>query len=52
MFNWIVSDTQQFLEPFNFVDLWSIEVLEIDMFDHLTMCIYKMCLQIIFLIYM
>ena len=28
------------------------ELLEIELFDHLTGCIYKMCLQIIYLIYM
>ena len=29
-----------------------IEVLEIELFDHLTVCVYKMCLPIIYLIYM
>ena len=28
------------------------ELLEIKLFDHLTVCIHKMCLQIIYLIYM
>ena len=39
MFNWIVCDTLQYLEPFNFVDLCWIELLEIELFDHLTVCI-------------
>ena len=51
MFNWIVSDTQQYLEPFNFIDLCLIELLEIELFDPLTVCVYKN-LQIIYLIYM
>ena len=38
MFNWIVSDTQQYLELFNF-DLCQMELLEIELFDHLT--VYK-----------
>ena len=38
MFNWIVSDTGQYLEPFNFVDLCWIELFEIELFDHLTVC--------------
>ena len=29
-----------------------LKLLEIDLFDHLIVCIYKMCLQIIYLIYM
>ena len=29
MFNWIVSVTLQYLEPFNFVDLFQIELLEL-----------------------
>ena len=29
-----------------------IELLEIEQFGDLTLCIYKMCLQIIYLIYM
>ena len=37
MFNWIVSDTYQYLEAFNFVDLRWTESLEIELFDHLTM---------------
>ena len=36
MFNWIVNDTQQYLEPFNFVG--EIESLEVELFDHLTVC--------------
>ena len=43
MFNWIVSDTYQYL------DLWQIELLEIEQLDHLTVCIYKMCFQIIYI---
>ena len=50
MFNWIVSDTLQYLEPFHLVDLCIIELLEIELFDHLIVCIYKMFLQIIYLI--
>ena len=42
MFNWIVSYIYQYLKAFNLVDLYSIELLEIELFDHLTMCIYKM----------
>ena len=38
MFNWIVSDTQQYLELFNLVDLCRMELLEIELFDHLTVC--------------
>ena len=38
MFNWIVSDTQQYLELFNLVDLCQMELLEIELFDHLTAC--------------
>ena len=52
MFNWIVCNTQQYLKPFNYVNLSSIELLEIELFDHLTVCIYKMCLQIIYFIFM
>ena len=52
MFKWIVSDTVQYLEPFNFVDLCSILFFVIELFDHLTVCIYKMCLKIMYLIYM
>ena len=47
MFNWLVSDVQQYLELFNFVDLHKIEL-----FDHFSVSIYKMCLQIIYLVYM
>ena len=28
------------------------ELFEIELFDHLTVCIYKMCSQTIYLIYM
>ena len=38
MFNWIVSDASQYFEPFNFVDLCKIELLEIELFNHLTVC--------------
>ena len=37
MFNWITGDTYQYLEPFNLVELCLIELLEIKLFDHLTM---------------
>ena len=37
MFNGIVSDTEQYLKPFNFVGLCWIELLEIELFDYLTM---------------
>ena len=46
MSNWIVSDTEQYLEPFNSC---KIKLLEIELFNHLTACIYKMCLPIIYL---
>ena len=39
MFNWILSNTLQYLESFNFVDLSYIEFLEKELFDHLTVCI-------------
>ena len=35
MFNWIVCDTKQYLELFNF-DLCWIELSEIELFDHVT----------------
>ena len=38
MFDWIVRDTEQYLEPFNFVDLCKTELFEIEQFDHLTIC--------------
>ena len=38
MFNWSVSDTQQYLEPFNFVDLCESEFFERELFDHFTVC--------------
>ena len=38
MFNWIVMDTWQYSEPFNFVDLYRNELLEIELLDHLTVC--------------
>ena len=37
------------MESFNFVDLCLIELLEIELFDQLTVCIYKMYLQIIYI---
>ena len=46
MLNWTVGDTYQCLEPFSF-DLCLIELLEMEQFDHLTVYIYKMSLQII-----
>ena len=52
MFNWIVSYAKQYLEPFNFVDTCLIELFEIELLDQLTVCINKMCLQIIHLINM
>ena len=36
--NWIASDTLQYLEPFSIFDLCYIELLEIELFDHLTVC--------------
>ena len=36
------------MEPFNFIDLCKIELLETELSDHLTVCIYKMCLKIIY----
>ena len=38
MFNLIFSDTLQYLEAFKFVDLCKIELFEITLFDHLTVC--------------
>ena len=38
MFNQIISDTYQYLEPLNFVDLCQTELIEIELFDHLTVC--------------
>ena len=49
MFNWFVIDTYRYLEPFNFVDLYKTLLLEIELFDHLTVSIYKLCLQIIYI---
>ena len=51
MFNCIVSNAYQYVEPFNFIGSCLIELLEIELFGHLTECIYKMCLQIIYLTY-
>ena len=51
MFNWIFSDTYQYLKPYNFY-LYLTELLQIEQFDHLSVCIYKMSLQIIYLIWM
>ena len=45
MFNWIVSDTWQYLEPFNFIDLSWIELLDMELFDSLTVylkSVYKL----------
>ena len=47
---WIVCGTKQYLEPRNLVNLCYIESLEIELFNHLIVYIYKMCLQIIYLI--
>ena len=44
---WTVSDTQQYWELFNFLKSCEIELFEIELFDHLTVCIYNMCSQII-----
>ena len=41
MFNWIIGDIRQLLGPFNCVqtnDLCWIELLEIEQFNHLTVC--------------
>ena len=38
MFNWIVSNTLQYPEPFNFTDLHLIQLLEIKLFEPLTVC--------------
>ena len=38
IFNWIVSDTKQYLELFNFVNFRWIELFEIEPFDYLTVC--------------
>ena len=46
MFDWIVRDIFQYLELFNFVDICQIELLGKELFDHLTVCIYKMYLPI------
>ena len=51
MFNWIVSDKYQYLEPFNFVDLCLIELFEIELFDHLTVYLQNMFTNHIFDIY-
>ena len=51
MLNWIVRDTLQYLEQFKFVDLCKVELLVTEIFDHSAVCIYKMGLQIIYLIY-
>ena len=36
MFKWVDSDTLQYMQPFNFVDLGKIELLEKELFDLLT----------------
>ena len=51
MFNWIVSDTLQYLQPFNFVDLCEIELLEIELFNHLTVYLQNVFTNHIFNIY-
>ena len=51
VFNWTVSDTQQYLKPFNFDLRWA-ELLEIELFDHFTVCVFKICLHVIYLIYL
>ena len=38
MFNWHVSDTEQYLEQFNFDDLCKTKLFEIELSDHLTAC--------------
>ena len=38
MLKWIVTDTYQYLEPLNFIDLCWIELLEIKLFHNLTVC--------------
>ena len=37
------------IELFDIYTVKTIECFKIEMFDHLTVCIYKMCLQIIFI---
>ena len=34
MFDWIVGNMLQYLEPFNFMDIRQIKLLEIKLFDH------------------
>ena len=44
IFIWFVYFEYQFLELSNFVDVYLIELLEIELFDHLTVstkCVYK-----------
>ena len=36
MLNWIVSDRQQYLEPFKLVNLRHIELFEIEVFVHFS----------------
>ena len=48
----VVSFAQQYLEPFDFADLFKTESLEIELFDYLTVSIFKMCLKIIYLVFM
>ena len=38
MSDWILSDTYDYLKTFNFVGLCWIELLEIELFDNLTVC--------------
>ena len=35
MFNYIVCDILQYLEPFNFIDML---LFKVQLFDHLTVC--------------
>ena len=45
----MVTDTLKYLKQF---DLWQTELLEIELFDSLTVCIYKICLENIYLKHM
>ena len=38
MFNWIFSDTRQYLGPFNLVKLCKTELIEMEAFYLLTLC--------------
>ena len=50
MLNWMDSNMQQYLEPFNFDLCWT-ELFEIELFLHL-LCVSIEYLQILYLIYM